>query len=266
MTISRYCVSLALLSVAVLQGTLPGAEPTTSDSGIVADFRFDDADGTRLADTANAAGEAKWDGGLTDCSVLDGRFRIRRNSTKAVNRYVDIEPDVRVGADTDGKSGNTRGWIVLEVSGWNLQGKTPNELIRFGFTSQPAKSLQTAAFVIARADSEKLALSGQAFGEGSGPVESEVTLPAEQSQPVTFIIELDKAANNQGKGDSGGVYRLYYRVGADGPFQRIGGDGQVRRLRNGNYLHLRVEGYFGARREFFDIDRLYFTTRNPISS
>lgn len=240
------------------------ARTNQKQDGVRADFRFDDPNGTRLGDAVAKVGSAKWNGGLTDSHVVDGSFRIRRNSSKLVNRYLDIQPRVRLGDGGPGETTVPRGWVVLRVAGWNLRGATPNERIRFGFTSRSKESFQVAGFVIARTAPDRVSLSGLAFGDGGSDIKSSVTLAANQTTVVTFVLELDKQQGNTGKGNSGGVYRLFYRVGDSGGFQRVGRGGKVRRLRNGNQLHLSVQGFFGAKDEFFDIDRFYFTTQNPI--
>jgi len=57
------------------------ARTNQKQAGVRADFRFDDPNGTRLGDAVAKVGSAKWNGGLTDSHVVDGSFRIRRNSS-----------------------------------------------------------------------------------------------------------------------------------------------------------------------------------------
>lgn len=249
----------AELAVALRQPDPAGDKPGT----IHLDFRFDERNGTRLADTRDSIGNAAWDGGLTDCSVHNGAFRIRRHGDTAVNRYVPLHPTVGTGSSSGAVRRVPRGWIVMEVAGWDLRGATINEQIRFGFTSQPEDSYQTAGLLVARTAAEQVSIGGEAFGQGSGNIEAVAVLPARQAEPVTLVIELDKLARNSNEGDSGGIYRLYYRVGG-GKFTQVGGDAPVRRLRNGNALHLRTAGFFDDPGEYFDIDRIYYTTESPL--
>jgi hypothetical protein len=233
--------------------------------GIHLDFRFEEQNGTRLAETRDQAGKATWDGGLSGCSVQDGSFRIRRHGDMPVNRYVPLQPSVGTGTSSGAVRRAPRGWIVIEVAGWDLRGRAVNEEIRFGFTSQPENSYQTAGLVISRTAADRVSLGGEAFGQGSSNIEPVPLLPARLAEPLTLVIELDKLARNSNEGDSGGVYRLYYRLGT-GKFTQIGGDGLVRRLRNGNALHLRTAGFFDDPGEYFDIDRIYYTTVSPLEA
>ena len=86
-----------------------------------------------------------------------------------------------------------------------------------------------------------------------------------QSKPVTFVLEVDKTRGNPGEGIVGGEFQVFYRVEGEDSFHAIGAPGRLRRLRNGNEVHLRSVGLFAARDEYFDIDRLYFTTSRPFS-
>ncbi|MEQ8787716.1 MAG: hypothetical protein RIC55_15540 [Pirellulaceae bacterium] len=235
------------------------------DAAIRLDFPFDEPNGTRLGDAIDSVGKLRFDGGMTDSVVHDGSFRIRRGSDEAVNRYVDIAPNIGAGGSSGGDDARApRGWIVMQVAGWNLHGDAANEMVRFGFTSQADKSYQTAGLVIARTSDDRVSLGGEAFGDGSTNIDLAPVLPARQREPVTFVIELDKVTRNSNEGDAGGVYRLFYRIGDKGPFRQAGVDGKVRRLRNGNQMHLRTVGAFGDDGEYFDIDRLYYTTRSPL--
>ena len=212
------------------------------------DFQFEDDQGTRLGETVDSAGMAKWDGGLSDCVTHDGSFRIRRNDTQPVNRYVDIRPDVRVRANEAGDPKSHRGWIVAEIAGWNLRGKTPNEIVRIGFTSQADRDLHVAGLQLRRSGDQEVTVEGMAFGAGSTPIKTTQRWPAKQPTPVTFVIELDKVAGNSGEGDSGGSYRLFSKSANQPSFQPLAAAAVRPTLRNGNYLHLHVEGLLCRRR------------------
>lgn len=260
-------IALNSLTKQPLLAMLAAAEESPADvtaSGI--DFMFNDANDTRLASTKNSASAENWDGGFTDSTVQDGSYRIRRNYSKTATRYIDLSPDVRVKAASSGSSYTRRGWLVVNVAGWNLRGKTPNEYVRFGFTSQSDKALHTAAMVLERTNDDEVTLSGIGFGDGSSEITSTKTWPLKQTQPVTFVLELDKADGNPDEGDTGGVYRIFYRQEGDKAFTQLGTGGTVRRLRNGNYVHFRMAGFFAATDEYFDIDRIYFTKTDPVGA
>lgn len=265
------CLEALCRSEKVLLSARPPAiaakvrDDAVRDDAVRVDFLFDEADGTPLDDVADGAGNHVFDGGHLASVVQNGCLRIRGGFAETVNRYADIAPDVGAGGNSGGDNARVpRGWIVLRAAGWRLEGGEPNERLRFGFASRPDSAYQTAAFVVARHGPDRVALGGEAFGKGGENVEPTALLPARQTEPVTFVIELDKIARNSNEGDAGGVYRLFYRVGDRGPFKQAKTAGRVRRLRNGAALHLGVSGEFGDDGEYFDIDRLYYTTANPL--
>ncbi|MCA9137090.1 MAG: hypothetical protein KDB00_10035 [Planctomycetales bacterium] len=224
------------------------------------DFTFDEPGGTLLGATSNVAGTSVWDGGLDDCAVADGVFRIRRNKTSAANRYVDLSPRIRV----SGYDLTYQGYLVVQVRGWNLRGKTIGEEVRFGFSSQGENNFQTAGMLLRRTSDNEVTLSGIAFGDGSTSISSTKTFPARQITPVTFVLAMDKTKGNPGEGDAGGAYEIFFREQDDETFTPLGQPGTTRRSRNGNQIHLRTAGLFAARDEYFDIDRIYFATISPL--
>lgn len=237
-----------------------------SELEIAVDFQFEDENATKLAEAKNSAGDAKWSGGMTDCAVHNGALRMQRNKTTPVNRYLDMIPKVRTSNDDARNPKAHQGWIVMEVSGWNLRGATPNELVRIGFSSQPEKDLHTVGLVIERTAEDVVSVSGVAFGDGGSKIESTMKWPTQQSKPVTFVLELDKARGNPDEGDVGGLYRIFYKQAVDKTFTQIGKTGDVRRLRNGNSMHFRTAGFFGAKEEYLDIDRIYYTNTDPLNN
>jgi len=236
--------------------------PGSSDNAVV-EFPFDEPDGTRLAACRNASGGPKWSGGMTDCRVDSGGFRLSRNDVRSVTRYVEIDPSIRVRPGSDGKSFASAGWLVIEIAGWNLVGSETNETVRFGFSSRPDSHLHTAAVSIRRTSDSQVAIGGEAFGDGGTSIE-ETLFPATLRQPITLILELDKVRGNPDEGDFGGEYRIFARSGSQQSFQQLGSTGKVRRLRNGNAIHFQVSGNFADVDEFFDIDRIWFTANSPL--
>ncbi|MEW4565462.1 carcinine hydrolase/isopenicillin-N N-acyltransferase family protein [Bremerella sp. JC770] len=227
------------------------------------DFCFEDPNGTRLARTENSASQETWNGGMTDCRVEAGVFRIRRNSDSPVTRYVAIEPSIRVRGNSQNDPFQSAGWLVVDIAGWNIKGSDTNESIQIGFSSRPDDALHTAAFRIERSQDGVVAIGGKAFGDGGTSID-ETVLPAYQPDKVTLVLELDKVQGNPDEGDFGGEYRIFMRHSAEEAFQQIGRPGRVRRLRNGNAIHFQVAGDFADDGEFFDIDRIFYTTNNPM--
>lgn len=244
--------SLEALVAAHQRASKPSTSREVVPLGI--DFRFDDPDGTRLGDVVNAVGDEQWDGGFAKTSTHEGSLRVRRNDSTPANRYVKLMPAVRSGLGRD-EVGS--GWLVMEVAGWNLSGKTENEVIRFGFSSRPDEDTHTAALILKRS-AGKVRISGKTFGEGGTAIETDFTLPTTQTKSISFAIQLDKVEGNSGEGDVGGQYRLYVKTDESG-FRQVGTTGLVRRLRNGNAAILRAAGFFGGKGECFDVDRFYFT-------
>lgn len=227
------------------------------------DFQFNDSDGTKLAETIDSSGDARWDGGMTDSTVVEGSFRIRRNKTEPVTRHLNMVPKIRTRYNDARDPKVDKGWLVVEIAGWDFRGATPNEFVRFGFSSQPEKSIHTVGLVIERTKKDVVSVSGIAFGDGGTNIPSTHSWPAAQLEPVTFVLELDKARGNPDEGDTGGLYRIFFRKAEDKRFTQLGAQGQVRRLRNGNAIHFRTAGYLGFDDEYFDVDRIYFTAVNP---
>ena len=257
-------------ATAALQGLSKLCQVTTRQGGngsrqqkIHVDFGFNGSNGTKLAEAKSTGSAAIWDGGLTASTIKDGSFRIRRNNRSPINRYVDLVPDVRVKSNAQGDPKSHRGWIVVELAGWNLRGETQNESFRCGFSSRSEGHLHTAGIELKRVGENSVAISGVAFGDGATNITTDRRWPAKQETPITLVLELDKVDGNNGESDAGGSYRVFVKSKGDNGFQQLGGKGKVRRLRNGNHMHLRSEGFFGATNEFLDIDRIYYTTTQP---
>lgn len=255
---SLRCGIVAACLVSGLGGASRGQE------GVRNEFRFQEPNGTGLAGTVDSRGKAVWTGGLSGSTVQNGRFRIRRSSDEIGARYFSLDPVVRTGRpDSDDEPRRvSRAWLVMEVAGWNLRGDDVNEAVRIGFSSrlrdENQETLSTAALRIARTTADRVSISGVGFGQDGTDIEPVPLFPAVQSQPVTFVLELDK-----GTGD-GGVYRLFYRIGESGAFHQAGDVGRVHRLRHGNFAQLWTQGTLGDAGEYFDISRITYTTSDPL--
>ncbi|HBN77304.1 MAG TPA: hypothetical protein DD473_16120 [Planctomycetaceae bacterium] len=255
---------LTTLAQKTSQFSVPVSLKNNDPSPTAVDFQFEEEERTRLADTVNSAGDAKWDGGMTDSSVNAGSFQINHNSTTPVTRYVDLLPNIRTKADSEGNPKVPRGWLVIEIAGWNFRGATPNEMVRFGFSSQPEKDLHSAGVVIERTTEDNVSITGLGFGDGSSEITSSQNWPVKLEKPLTLVLEFDKEKGNPDEGETGGEYRIYFRKAGESGFQQLGTAGKIRRLRNGNAIHFRTAGFFAAKKEYFKLDRLYYTTTNPL--
>ena len=247
---------------------VPSAKPdviqlfeTAKSAPTAINFSFEGSDGTRLTDASNLAGEAKWSASIRDSSVQNGKFLIRRNRLTPVTAYTQLEPYVMPGKT----KAVDEGFLVVKIGGWNLLGETLGEEVRLGFTSRLKSTFHTATFSLVRTDTSEVTLRGIAFGSGSTDIEQQVKFPAKQTKPITFVIELDKVEGNPDEGDSGGRYRVHYRVKGDETFTQLGDGGLVRRRRNGKYIQLRCAGRFAAKGEHFEIDQIYYTTSSPFA-
>lgn len=230
-----------------------------AEGTIQVDFPFEDAEETKLTETQNVAGDQSWSVSLRDCDVALGSFRIERNKTDSATTYLPLpRPEKK---DDDSKT-----YLIVKLRGWNFTGKTTNEMVRFGFTSQIDKRYQTAAMVLQRTAADEVTLSGVGFGDGSSDIGTVTTFLAHEPKPITLVLELDKSKNNTGTGDVGGIYQIYYRRHSDSQFKKASETGITRRTRNGNAIHLRCAGYFGYKNEYFDIDRLYVSSDPPSQS
>ncbi len=191
---------------------------------------------------------------------LQDRLRQQLRATTAHCENATISPQVRV------RGGNNaeRGFLVVEIGGWEIKGSHLGEQVRFGFTSRSQSSLQTAAVLLERTANELVTLRGLAFGDGSSPIPSTVNFPAKQNHPITLVLELDKASLNPDEGETGGIYRVHYRESDESKFKSLEGFGKTRRRRSGNEIHVLCEGLFTEGGEHVDVKRIYFTTDDSI--
>ncbi|MEW4453614.1 carcinine hydrolase/isopenicillin-N N-acyltransferase family protein [Bremerella sp. JC817] len=257
---------LALATVTRLASDFPPPAnlPTEAPTGQnLIDFPFGEKNGTRLGSTTDVVTALKWSGGLTDCRTHNGSLRIGRNDSRAATRYATLSPPVRVRSSASHPEFTPRGWLVAEITGWNLTGSESNERFRFGLSSQPENALHTAGVELERISADRVRLSGKAFGNGSTAIEG-IELPSNHPGPMTLVLQIDKIEGNPDEGEFGGEYRIFLRDGESGDFVSVGSAGRLRRHRNGNAIHLQTAGSFADPGEYFDLDRIYFTTQNPL--
>jgi len=249
--------------------------PYGGDRGaVIDDFSFQEPDGMTLTKAGNSLPHgAAWNVSPFDSRVLDGAFRIQRNTSGVSSTTTGMlgAGQIRVRPPTDVTNLPTdigEGFASILVSGWDFRGSELGETLRFGFRSTASPDVfDTAQLVIQRSGINEVSVSGQGFGLGSGNIASVPLFAARQGVPVQFLLQLNKARNLDGSpiqagADAGGFYRLFYQLPGRDPVE-IGSGAAVRQSRNGNHLNLQVSGPIGADGGFFDIDRMSFSAQAP---
>lgn len=250
------------------------AGPFGGDRGaVIDDFDFEEPDGVTLTKAGNSLPlGGVWSVSPFDSRVVDGRFRIQRNTTGTSSATTGMlgGGQIRVRPPTDSTRLATdigEGFASIVVSGWDFRSTDLGETIRFGFRSTASPDVfDTAQIVIQRSGLNDVSVAGQGFGVGSDNIPATPLFAATQQVPVQFVLQLNKQENLNGSpvlgGDSGGFFRLFYQLpGRD--FVEIGTGAAVRRVRNGDSLNLQVAGPIGAGGGFFDIDRMTFSSQFP---
>jgi hypothetical protein len=231
-------------------------------AGLIADFRFNEAQGTVITDAANSAiltnPFLSTNTNVQSAMTGTGSFRIQKASPATqIGNTFDI-PNVTTG----------KAWLVVDIAGWHYTatGSSTLERVRFGFldNTDPVaanSSTITAEMTIDRLADNSLVLSGEALGTGVGAtnIANDLTLTLSRSTPLRIVLELDKDLDQ---------YSVYWKDGAN-PFQLLGtaelgpsslnpGD------RDGNSVRFAFTGLFNDTDEFFDVDRIFVTNMNPI--
>ncbi len=214
------------------------------------DFRFDEPAGTRLSEAGNAGSFRRFSADINGAFTTGvGTLRIRKTGDDFAASYVDIE-NTSTGVL----------YLVAEIAGWAFGGTfdpgEPEE-VRFGLLDSDGTSgaTITAQMEIERAGQDTVALQAQALGAGTDL--AALVLSASRSEPMTLVLEVDLDADR---------YQVFFREG-DGPYAALGDSpGLIDPFRDANSLRLVVNNSFSAAGEFFDLDRLFLTTQNPMLS
>jgi len=224
---------------------------SAAHAAVLEDFPFDDADGTLLADAANAANPGnQWSVDTTDqteTAVEAGALVVRKNNDGFATNFLQIDNI------TSGQA-----WLVAEFAGGTFAeafDPSEREEIRFAFLDNDTGtggSTLTAQMQIERNDDGTVQLVGNNAGAGTD-IPGALPLPLSQDGLFTLVLALDKDAN---------TYEVFTRDG-NGPFSSLG-TGDVDPTRNGNSLRFVTNNGFGAEGEFFALDRVYLTDTNPI--
>jgi hypothetical protein len=231
-------------------------------AAILEDFLFNDANGTTLDQTANAANPGNnWlmHANTVESATLNGSFRINKQSQMAqASNALDIA-NVSTG----------KVWLVTEIAGWNYTAtaSSTSERVRFAFMDNNDPPAAGNSTVTAEANIDRsgagLALRGEALAAAGGAtnIANSYALPLVRTTPFAFALELNKDSDQ---------YSIYYKDNTD-PYQFLG-TGELGTSttnagdRDGNSLRFAFTGAFGDTGEFFDVNRIYLTNTNPITT
>ena len=158
-------------------------------------------------------------------------------------------------------------WLVADIAGWNYTAtaSSPSERVRFGFLDNdpPAagSSTITAEMQIDRLPSGNLTVTGDAGGTGStATVTSSADFGLSRSTPLQLILEVDADVD---------TYTISYKDGANPIVSLAAGNlgersaGVKREARSVRFAYTGTFNEPGGS-EFFDVERIYVTTTNPI--
>ncbi|MEX2308716.1 MAG: PEP-CTERM sorting domain-containing protein [Pirellulales bacterium] len=244
---------------------MAAAVPTARAIDLV-DFPFNDDDDALLNEAANVVNPANtWivESNMTNSSVQSGVYHVRKDTSNLARNVLDITSNIASG----------KGWIVAEIDGWRFNSEqsvgnfepTALEQFRLTFLDNDAGLTVASSFVTAEARIQRtsgggLELFGTALGTGGTNVSGvQPALNLNQIEPFTFVLELDKNANQ---------YSIFYKTASASSFSLFG-TANVASDREGNSMRLAFSGdYSGidmiSKQEFFDLDRIYATTTNPL--
>jgi hypothetical protein len=227
-------------------------------AAVIEDFRFGDANGTVITGAANSVNASNlWlsQNNAVESAVNSGSFRIQKNTVTG-----QVGNTLEMANITSGKV-----WLVAEIAGW-LYTATPSstsERVRFGFLDNdpPAagSSTITAEMQIDRLPSGNLTVTGDAGGTGStATVASSADFGLSRNTPLLLVLEVDADTDK---------YTISYKDGAS-PLVSLPtgnlGERSASVLREARSVRFAFTGQFGDVGEFFDVDRIYVTTTNPI--
>ncbi len=218
----------------------------SAEAGEVAEWRFDDPPGTSLKSSANSvSGGGAWSANF-DATVTDGSGKLisKKPSGGIWNTYYRL-PD----------NAPHQLWVVVELTGWNLNGAKVKEAVRAGFcaTDTDDKPMVVAQAVLERKPDGSVSLRGDALGDGSTTVTGDSSsLQQQQTSPLTIVVGLDQDA---------GTYSLTTR-GTDGT-NKVLGTGKTSPGRTAKYVRFSIAGDLTDPEEQISIDRIAVTDTDP---
>jgi hypothetical protein len=244
--------SLALLGAALLA--------RFASAAIIEDFPFNEPANSPITGAVNSANPGNaWlsqNTAVESFSNGSGSFRINKTSVAGqVGNTLDIANI------TSGKV-----WLVAEIAGWAYTA-TPSatsERVRFGFLDNdpPAAGSSTisAEMQIDRlASNNNLTFTTDAGGTGSTATQtSSADWGISRNTPLTLVMEIDADTDK---------FTASYKDGAN-PWVSLPtgnlGERTAGVAREARSVRFAFTGNFGDTGEFFDVDRIYVTTTNPI--
>tara|TARA_R100000027_G_scaffold58155_1_gene48005 strand:+ start:22260 stop:22988 length:729 start_codon:yes stop_codon:yes gene_type:complete len=217
---------------------------------VLYEWNFEDSPQTYLSSAESSGSiEAAWDGDF-DRSAANGsgQFVVGRTPGGIANTYVAV-PSSKIDAEEI--------WAILELSEWNLVGKSASETIRFGVAdiADDERPHVLAQINLSRTGPNEVSVFGESFGKSSESMEPLPMFGANQKEPVMLALQILPEEN---------TFSLYYKAGS-GPFLFLG-KGKTSPEREINYLRLGLSGYFNASDEIFAIERIAFQTHSPVEA
>lgn len=227
---------------------------STSRAVDLESFEFNEGNFIELDFVANTANPGNgWSVDIDDmvpAETFNGDFFITKDNENFADNFLQI----------DNVTSGSR-FLVATMSGWAFRNADPGEPeeIRFAFINEDTGtdgSTVTAQMQISRDNtSGNIELRGDAIGNGSTDIATELLLPTDQSADFTMVLELNKTSN---------TYEVFYKDGSN-PSQSLG-SGQVSSGRDGNSVRFVVNNNFGSDGdEFFAIDRFAVADSNPLT-
>jgi len=213
------------------------------------EWNFDDPSGTPLSQAASTGEiEAQWHLDFDDTETNgSGQLVVRRSPDGRANAFVTIDS----AAESAIKD---QIWMLVEIDGWNFSGKSAAETMRLGVAhiTDEERPHVLAQLTLERTDANQVSVSAESFGEGSASMPALPIFGKEQSEPVTFVLHINKEAD---------TFTLHYQIG-EGPYLYLG-NGATSREREIRFLRLGFSGYFNASQERFAINRIAFLNQDP---
>lgn len=208
------------------------------------EWEFNDASGTALAATRNSIeGGANWSDSFDATTTTGGVLRIKRPASGPTSSWAML-PNPNATATQH---------LVFETAGWTYAGTSPNEVVRFGFTTGANTTVTAQALISRTADG--VTLSGDALGSGGTAIAPvQITTSINTTQPYIFVLTVDPVAK---------TYRIAYRPGDAGDFISIG-SGTIAPDRALAAIRLSLANSFASSSsEKFDIARIALTEADP---
>ena len=217
-------------------------------SGALYEWEFDDPTGTVIGNAANSGSRAgSWEPSLTDTFTTgDGFLSVRRTPDGPANAYIPLLKDLP-----------DKVWVLVTLEGWNFGGSSARETLRIGLADQTHEMSPHvfAQIRFERVDANAVAVAAEGFGDLSESTPDLPLFPADQTEPVTFVLEMDRENES---------FVLHYRAGT-GPFLFLG-EGRISPTRQPNFLRFGVTGHLGASGEELRIDRIALLDENPLTT